>query len=35
VYDPRVSQIVGFGTITLDIELWLECGPGAVTDTDC
>jgi hypothetical protein len=35
VYDPRVSQIVGFGTITLDIELWLECGPGAVADTDC
>jgi hypothetical protein len=35
VYDPRVDQIVGFGDITLDIELWLECRPGELTDTDC
>jgi hypothetical protein len=33
VYDARVNQIIGFGTITLDIELWLECGPGALTDS--
>jgi hypothetical protein len=35
VYDPRVDQIVGFGDITLDIELWLECRPAEVTDTEC
>jgi hypothetical protein len=35
VYDPRVDQIVGFGATTLDIELWRECAPGALTDTDC
>lgn len=35
VYDPRVDQIVGFGPTTLDIDLWLECTPGAVTDSNC
>jgi hypothetical protein len=35
VYDPRVSQIVGFGEVTLDIDLWLECSPGSVTDSSC
>ena len=35
VYDPRVSQIVGFGDVTLDIDLWLECAPGALTSTSC
>ncbi len=35
VYDPRVNQIVGFGSITLDIDLWLECSPGALTDSSC
>ena len=34
-YDPRVSQIVGFGPATLDIDLWLECTPGAVNTTGC
>lgn len=33
VYDPRVDQIVGFGPVTLDIDLWLECTPGALTDS--
>jgi hypothetical protein len=32
-YDPRVSQIVGFGSVTLDINLWLECAPGSLTST--
>jgi hypothetical protein len=31
VYDPRVNQIVGFGSVTLDIDLWLECVQGPVT----
>jgi hypothetical protein len=35
VYDPRVNQIVGFGPVTLDIDLWLECTPGSVTTTGC
>ena len=35
VYDPRVNQIVGFGTVTLDIDLWRECTVGAVTDSSC
>lgn len=35
IYDPRVDQIVGFGTVTLDIDLWLECRPGALSDTTC
>ena len=35
VYDPRVNKIVGFGPTTLDIDLWLECTPGAVTTTSC
>jgi hypothetical protein len=35
VYDPRVNQVVGFGPVTLDIDLWLECDPGSVTDTGC
>jgi hypothetical protein len=34
-YDPRVNQIVGFGDVTLDIDLWLECSPGSVTDSGC
>jgi hypothetical protein len=34
-YDPRVNQVVGFGTVTLDIDLWLECRPGSVTDSGC
>lgn len=35
VYDPRVNQIVGFGSVTLDIDLWLECTSGDVTDSTC
>jgi hypothetical protein len=35
IYDPRVNQIVGFGPVTLDIDLWLECSPGSVTDSSC
>ena len=35
IYDPRVSQIVGFGTVTLDITRWLECTPGSVTSSSC
>jgi hypothetical protein len=35
IYDPRVSQIVGFGTVTLDIDSWLECTPGPVTTSSC
>ena len=35
IYDPRVSQIVGFGTVTLDITRWLECTPGSVTNSSC
>jgi hypothetical protein len=35
VYDPRVNQIVGFGPVTLDIDLWLECTPGSVTSSGC
>ena len=34
-YDPRVDQIVGFGTVTLDINSWMECTPGAVTTSAC
>lgn len=34
-YDPRISQLVGFGPTTLDIDLWLECRPGSVTSTSC
>jgi Tfp pilus assembly protein PilE len=34
-YDPRVDQIVGFGTVTLDINSWMECTPGAVTTSSC
>jgi hypothetical protein len=35
IYDPRVNQIVGFGPVTLDIDLWLECDPGSVTESSC
>jgi hypothetical protein len=35
VYDPRVNQIVGFGTVTLDIDLWRECTAAAVTNSSC
>ncbi len=35
VYDPRVSQIVGFGVTTLEVDLWLECSPAAVTTSSC
>lgn len=35
IYDPRVDQVVGFGPITLDIELWLECSPGDLSDRSC
>ena len=35
VYDPRVDEVVGFGPTTLDIHLWLECTPGAVTTSSC
>ncbi|MSO36995.1 MAG: hypothetical protein EXQ69_01950 [Acidimicrobiia bacterium] len=34
-YDPRVSQIVGFGATTLDVDLWLECAPGETTTPTC
>ena len=34
-YDPRLQQIVGFGTSTLDISNWEECDPGVVTTTAC
>jgi hypothetical protein len=34
-YDPRVNQVVGFGDVTLDIDLWLECRPGSVSDSGC
>ena len=34
-YDPRVGQIVGFGSSTLDVDLWLECTPGPVSTTSC
>ncbi len=35
IYDPRLQQIVGFGTSTLDITDWQECDPGAVTTSSC
>lgn len=34
-YDPRLEQIVGFGTSTLTITDWQECDPGSVTATSC
>jgi hypothetical protein len=34
-YDPRLEQIVGFGTKTLDVDDWQECDPGPVTSTSC
>jgi hypothetical protein len=34
-YDPRLEQIVGFGSSTLTIDDWQECDPGAVTTSGC
>ena len=33
--DPRVASIVGFGTTTLDVSLWLECSSAPVTTAAC
>jgi Tfp pilus assembly protein PilX len=34
-YDPRLQQIVGFGSSTLQITDWQECDPGSVTASSC
>ncbi|MFM7616177.1 MAG: hypothetical protein ACKO72_01765 [Actinomycetes bacterium] len=34
-YDPRIDQIVGFGDVTLDINVWMECTPGPVSTSAC
>ncbi len=34
-YDPRLEQVVGFGTSTLTVTDWQECDPGTVTTSGC